>query len=135
MKKIIILLTLFSIILFASSSESKIIKLIFNSLYPEQTFSIYATDKKTRELVREARLVLADSCEEATIVYNATEISTCKDKPLFTNKYQRLKENKNAIGAFYWQKGRPNIVFLKSRLEKYNLTLPQVLKKYEVNNL
>jgi len=53
----------------------------------------------------------------------------CEGKLLFGSRYQHLK-NPHVIGAFFWQKGRPNILFYKSRLEKYHISLDKSYDKY-----
>jgi len=37
---------------------------------------------------------------------------------------------KDIVGGFYWQKGRPNILFLKDNIDKYNIKLPSSMKQY-----
>ena len=134
MKKTLFLLTLFPILLFSISSEAKIIKLIFNSVFPIDLV-VYTNEKEKLVILEEAEIDFTSKCEDATLFYSSENKIVCEDKPFFTSKYKTLKENKNAIGAFYWKKGRPNIIFVKSRLEYFELQLPQKFKKYEVAEL
>lgn len=53
----------------------------------------------------------------------------CKNKPIVVLDYDLLKKYDNAVAAFFWKKGRPNIVFIKDRVKKFNIQLP---KSYEV---
>ena len=78
---------------------------------------------------------IVDNCENADIVLISSTKDipiTCKDKVLFGTKYKHLK-NKNVIGAFFWQKGRPNILFYKSRLDKNHIKLETSFNKYVEN--
>jgi len=78
---------------------------------------------------------LVDNCIDADIVLLSTIKnipSTCRDKILFGTRYKHLK-NKNVIGAFFWQKGRPNVLFYKDRLDKKNIKLDVSLNKYIEN--
>jgi hypothetical protein len=77
-------------------------------------------------------ITIVFDCEEADIVI----VSTLKDIPLecagkllFGTKYSQLKDQR-VVGAFFWQKGRPNILFYKSRLEEKQIELDSSFKKY-----
>lgn len=134
MKKLLFLVTFLPIVLFSASSEAKILRLIFTELYDAELI-IYSNEKEKLKTLAEAELKTTSQCSEATFLYSSTYIYSCKDIPLFTSSYKTLRENSNAIGAFYWRKGRPNIIFIKTRLKKFNLELPEKLKKYEVDEL
>jgi len=54
----------------------------------------------------------------------------CMDKLIFTTNYKTFMLNENIIGAFFWQKGRPNIVFRKSVLDKKGIYLDASFQKY-----
>jgi len=135
MKKIQIVFYIVTTLLHSQSSESKIIQTIFSSMYNNEVLSVYAVDQKKIDILHEAKLRVVKSCENATIAYISLERNACKKKPIFTDNYKTFKNSKNAIGAFYWSKGRPNIIFLQSRLKHFGLTLPQELKKYEMSHL
>jgi len=75
---------------------------------------------------------IVDDCSDADIVLLSTTKdipSTCRGKVLFGTRYKHLR-NEQVIGAFFWQKGRPNILFYKSRLEKKHINLDASLDKY-----
>jgi hypothetical protein len=132
MKKIILLSIIFIDFLFAVvSAESKIIKLVFDSLFQKEIISVFVNTDDKSKIIIEAGFELAISCSKADIIY-ATEIQkACPQKATFTDNYETFKDNINVIGAFYWSKGRPNIMFDSNRLKKFNLVLPESLKKYE----
>lgn len=133
--KIIFLSIIFLKSLFASNNaEAKIISFIFTSLLQKDFIYIYTEDKKIKEILKSTKLILAKSCLESDIVYNSKDIKSC-NKPLFTNKYNILKESKKSIGAFYWKKGRPHIIFLNKRLDNFDLRLSKKLVKYGVAEL
>lgn len=135
MEKILLSIFLFVSVSFSTSSESKIIGLIFHSLFNSKTILIYTNSKEKKEIITEAGFLYTDSCKEATIAYLSDYSKECKNKPFFTDNYNSFKENPNAIGAFYWKKGRPNILFLEPRLKSFNLKLPYELKKYQLEQL
>jgi hypothetical protein len=54
----------------------------------------------------------------------------CSNKPIFTNNYRLFKNFPQIIGAFFWQKGRPNIIFDAERLKEQNIVLDPSYDKY-----
>jgi hypothetical protein len=50
--------------------------------------------------------------------------------PVLTLDYNLLKRYPNAIGAYFWQKGRPNIIMIRSRLEKAGIRLPREFDRF-----
>ena len=54
----------------------------------------------------------------------------------FANSYKILKYyRESVIGGFYWQKGRPNILFLEKNLEHNHLILPESMQEYIESDL
>jgi hypothetical protein len=67
-----------------------------------------------------------NTCNEADIVIisSTNQMQGCnKNQIILVTKYDLLNEIPNAIGAFYWQKGRPNLVFISPRLVEKNMKL------------
>lgn len=78
------------------------------------------------------KLKIVTKCEEADLVIlsTTTEIpKPCLSKILFGTRYSHLK-NTNVVGAFFWQKGRPNILFYQQRLDKHHIKLNPSFDKY-----
>ncbi len=80
---------------------------------------------------------LSDSCENANFIYIKKSIDTnslCKstqnEKIFFTNNYEKLLNDNRYLGAFFWNKSRPNITFIKTRLEKQKVELPNDYDKF-----
>lgn len=78
---------------------------------------------------------ITTECKNANFIYinkNIKNEINCdtKDKIFFTNNYKKLLVNAQYYGAFFWQKSRPNIVFIKNRLKKYKIDLPKNYDKY-----
>ncbi|MBX0311666.1 MAG: hypothetical protein JHC31_07790 [Sulfurihydrogenibium sp.] len=44
-----------------------------------------------------------------------------------------IKRIKNAVGALYWRKGRPQLIFIKSRLDRFRIQLPSEYRRYLVD--
>lgn len=80
---------------------------------------------------------LVDNCNDANFIFvkNNYEINfLCENKIenqiFFTNNYKKLINNNKYIGAFFWNKSRPNIIFLKDRLSKKNIILTSEYEKF-----
>ncbi|MDZ7819632.1 MAG: hypothetical protein U5K55_13940 [Aliarcobacter sp.] len=80
---------------------------------------------------------LVNNCNDANFIYvkrNYEIDSLCKNKInnklFFTNNYQKLLKKDNFIGAFFWNKSRPNIIFVKDRLVKQNIKLSKDYEKF-----
>ena len=75
---------------------------------------------------------IVTDCNKADIALLSTTKNLppeCNKKILFGSRYSHLK-NPNVIGSFFWQKGRPNILFYKQRLKKHNIKLNPSFDKY-----
>jgi hypothetical protein len=79
-----------------------------------------------------SKFSIAKDCAQADVVivaHNKQLPPGCKGKILFGCRYRTLKNN-NVVGAFFWQKGRPNILFYNTRLQREGLKLTPHLQKY-----
>jgi hypothetical protein len=81
--------------------------------------------------------ILVNECSDANFIFvkNNYEIdflcgNEFKNKLFFTNNYNRLIGNNKYIGAFFWNKSRPNIVFVKDRLIKKSIKLSEEYQKF-----
>ena len=93
-------------------------------------------------------MILSDEPEESDIIL-ITNRSTLfkimkerqwaaeKDKKpiLFVTDYRLLGYSPDVVGAFYWRKGRSQLLFVKKRLDAYNITLPEEYKDFMVDEL
>ncbi len=119
---------------FDTITAAKIFDKIFHGMISKEYIAVYSSNKIYREVILSATsLHLSDSCKDADIVLidNLSEIpKECKDKILFSTSYLAFKKFDNAVGAFYWDRGHISIKFLKSRLDKHKIKLPNTFKKY-----
>ncbi len=132
MKKLLFLIL--STILFAGEDyELKLYEKVLPILFSQNKISVYA-DIKSEELLYDSKiLILSKDCRDATFLigknFDNLE-NSCKNKPIFATSYRSFTELENSFGAFYWRKGRPQIKFNSSNIEKFNLFLPKSLQKY-----
>ncbi len=136
MKRIIIIFVFFTTILNASNNyELKLYEKILPPIFSKIPLTVFA-DKDANELLNiSKKFKIVTNCNEAVVILigrNFLNIpDDCKDKPIFSTSYRSFKNSKNSFGAFYWRKGRPQIKFKNKVLVRYNLTLPNFLRKYE----
>lgn len=114
--------------------EAKIISEIATSSLQKDIKLYIPKISKIEKKVYSKYFVLSKSCENANFIFekvNSTS-SLCKDKNklFFTNNYKKLIKNKKYFGAFFWNKSRPNIVFVKQRLSQKKISLPYSYKQF-----
>jgi len=120
LKKIILLLIItFSFSL--TNLENKLISYTLEKIFNKKFLIVYTNEKVYPPLIK------AKCNKNVDIVIGNLN---CLNKPKFLFSYQSLIKDKNAIGAFYWSHGRPQIIFLKKRLKEFNLSIPKELYEY-----
>ncbi len=75
---------------------------------------------------------IVNNCKEADVVILPSTKRLqreCRKKILLGTNTNTLK-SRRVIGAFFWQKGRPNIIFYKKRLQKKHIKLDKSFNKY-----
>ncbi len=134
MKKIILLLLLVPL-LFASDikTEQKIYGLIIHALLPQKTEIRVWTDSQSPTnifcLIKDVRCVNNPENADFLLLSKKKNIQTKGIK--FATNIQLLEAEKDTIvGGFFWEKGRPNILFLRKNLQKHNITLPKSMQEY-----
>lgn len=145
MKAIILILTLSSFI-FASSDylflvkkynkdielEAQIISEISTNIITNEEVKLFIPNITDDEKEIYSKLFqLANECDANFIFKKRDYNFICeKNQIYFTNNYNKLISDAKYIGAFFWSKSRPNIVFIKSRLNKNSLILPITFNKF-----
>jgi len=133
------LLLLFFLIttIYASDNQkaSDIFNLIAKEITKKQRPNIYLYKDNISIKKYPGDLNIVTQCAKADFVILSTTKDIpkeCLEKILFGTRYSHLK-NSSVIGAFFWQKGRPNILFYKKRLEKNSIKLNPKFDKYIEN--
>ncbi|WP_457747243.1 hypothetical protein [Sulfurimonas sp.] len=135
MKKLILFLLCVNTILMSSNStiEQKIYAKTLHELFKDkQQIEVWCDDKEKIDMIAKIpHIKITDFIETANILIIFHSFNISQDKIIFVGTYNLLKHYKeNAIGGFFWQKGRPNILFLKDNLKKYDLNVSQDLEQY-----
>lgn len=119
---------------FDIDTASKIYDKLFYAVFKKEDIKVYVNDDEYKKMILSSQyLKLTQKIEDSDIIIitKVEEINDIKDKVAFSVEKEFLDQNTNIIGAFYWNKGNPEIIFIKDRLEKYNLNLLESFKKYE----
>ncbi|WP_428023794.1 hypothetical protein [Arcobacter sp.] len=78
---------------------------------------------------------LTEKCEDSNFIFvkksaDNEKLCSISNKLFFTNNYKKLLSDKKFFGAFFWNKSRPNIVFIKARLNKKHINLPKDFEQF-----
>ena len=125
MKKVLIVLSVLPLIVFASINVKKVTNVLLN-INASKPIKFYNANEKI-DLSNNMKFT---SLENANIVLFSLKDYT--SKMTIVDSYEKLKLNKNSIGAIYLKKGRTQIVFVKERLERHGLKLSAKFKKHFV---
>lgn len=134
MKKIIFILLLVPL-LFASDikTEQKIYGLIIHALLPQKAeIKVWSDNQSQKEIFR---LIQGVKCVENPndadfLLLSKRKNLTAKGIKFATNIQLLEAEKDSIVGGFFWQKGRPNILFLRKNLKKHNINLPESMQEY-----
>lgn len=121
---------------------------IFSALISEKVISVYTIDLEYRKVFSTSkRMFLSKKPDEADIVLitnrstlesilkRSTINENAKKPILFVTDYRFLKVSEDIVGAFYWRKGRSQLLFIKKRLDKQNIQLPKAYQNFMIDEL
>ncbi|AXH15384.1 hypothetical protein [Malaciobacter mytili] len=116
--------------------EAKIIFNIASLISKNEEIKLYIPNiSEDEKSIYSKFFKLSETCESSDFVFikkvNKSFVP-CKgkNKYFFTNNYKKLLNNEEFFGAFFWTKSRPNIVFIKNRLESRKISLPKNYQKF-----
>ena len=140
MIKFIFLFITLSGLLFSANvnTERRIYQHILHALYPhKESIAIWSDDQNKKDILQnipKVKLVKTPQQADFVLLHKKKGIDT--KGLIFVTDYHLLKYyDKDAIGGFYWQKGRPNILFLKQNLKKHHIKLPADMQEYVEDTL
>jgi hypothetical protein len=131
-----IILITFALILnlFANSSEIevKIYENILSNFNTNSKIKVYSDNKNISNIIKmySNKLEISNKIDAKFYILSSKIDSLSSDKIVIVTSYNLLKDMKSSIGAFYWKKGRPNILFIQERLKNKNLILNSSYNKY-----
>lgn len=121
-----------------SNTETLIIEKIAASLFPSQKITAWGETADQKNMIQQSNKINAvENAADARLIIVAKKIpqNLFKNSIIITTEYSLLEKDDRIIGAFYWQKGRPNLLFLRERMEKAHITLGHEFDKYIEDSL
>ena len=133
MKNLILIFILITT-LYASDDKkaSGIFNLIVKEITKKENSSVYIHTNISSLRKYPGSINIVTDCEKADLVILSTTTNIpkeCEGKILFGSRYSHMK-NPHVIGSFFWQKGRPNILFYSKRLKEHNINLDSNFDRY-----
>ncbi len=117
----------------------RILEKVFVEVAHKKEVVIWADTPRLIDLIKASGLLRYDhDCRRADILLidrSSIIPTSCKNTVHFATDYHTLVEHHDAVGAFFWQKGRPNIIFLRHSLERLGIVLSHEYEKYIENEL
>ena len=140
MKKFLIILgfILSNLYAFDNITTIKVYNKIITSIFPKkETINIYVLNKKYIDLFEiSTKIHVVSDIKKASIALVTNENELYKIRKLnkkimiFATKEKLIFVDELIIGAFYWKKGRSQLLFIKDRLNKYHIKLPNEYDKF-----
>ncbi len=118
---------------FDTSMAAKIYDKLFLAVIQKERVAVYTVDKAYFEVIEQAPdLYLVEGPEQADIalVNHKEDLPSTTYPLIFTTDIRIYEEHLSTIGIFYWDHGRPKIIFSKERLRAFNITLHEQWSKY-----
>ncbi len=97
----------------------------------KKEITIYFQDTYLEKIYQDMdRVHRTDDCEKADFVLAHEGVKKSCKKPEIIFNYDEFKDNPDAVGVFFWQKGRPTIRFSSKRLQQFGLQVKGELSKF-----
>ena len=130
-------------------STLKFYKHIFTAITTSKPVLVYVEDPEyIRVFAGEESVLLTKDVKSADVVSITSEemlekvlkqkilgFSELKKPLFFATDYHILEDSKEVIGAFYWKKGRSQLLFVKKRLKEHGIVLSNEYKKFIIEAL
>jgi len=118
--------------------KAKIVEKIAISLLGVDVVFIYTDDPEFKDIFEDKENIIeTDSCSDADLILSKRleeYRSVCPPDRLrlyFATDYLDYVKNVDvAVGAFFWQKGRPNLILNAKKLEELDIELPSEFDNY-----
>ena len=132
--KIVYLLFLMFVLVDAQEYTLKLYEKLLTPLFHDLPIVVFS-DKESKKILHMSRAFqVKNTCDNSVDVLVGSNFQNlpknCKNKPIFATTYRLYSENNNSFGAFYWRKGRPQIHFKRTILEKFHFKLPKKLQRF-----
>ncbi len=141
LKKIVVFVVLFVIVGTSSIAAGldkikiDILSSVAHGLFGKKDIRVYLADSSFLKEVPDKNyngLIFTDNCSDSQLIIadSITKLSKrCLKKTIFATNYP-LYKSRYAIGALFWQKGRPVLILKKKALMKKHIKVGSNLEKY-----
>ncbi len=135
----LILSIIFSVLMLSANERiehhrANILEKVFSQISINTKLKVWCDESSlVSQLKDHGRLQVVDDCLNANLILlnNQGNLSqSCENKHIFALKYDILSDIPSSFGAFFWKKGRPNIVIIKPRLESQSIKISKRLEEY-----
>jgi hypothetical protein len=114
--------------------EVRLIEKILTDMANKQPVNVCVINYDVNKILNYSKYLIITNCENADFMIIGKDLGeTYHNKPAIVFDEYLIKKVKNAVGALYWKKGRPQLIFIKNRLDKYKIQLPSEYKGYLVD--
>ncbi len=121
-------------LLFAQNIEEQIYTTIIHGLFPNKDrIVVYIDSADDFPKLRDHSFILTPIPKTADLILASKEktILANPHKIIFVNSFYLLQKYRDrVVGGFFWQKGRPNIIFLEQRIKALHIKLPNDLREF-----
>jgi hypothetical protein len=114
--------------------EVGLIEEILIDMIDKQPVNVCVINYDTNKILNYSKYLRITKCENADFMIigkDSEEID--HNKPAIMFNEDLIKKVKNTMGALYWKKDRPRLIFIKNRLDKYKIQLLSEYKRYLVD--
>ncbi len=115
----------------------QLVSIIAHAIVKKKVVKVYLGDKGFLAKTKNVNgVVFVKQCKDADLIIVSKPDSLrglCRDKPIFVTNYRGYRSSNLPVGALFWQKGRPVLIFRKRNLERLHVSLPKNLKDYVVD--
>jgi len=125
-----IIFSLFAFSLTLTDVKTKLIATIAHTLVKKKVVFVDLADKEflNKQKGKADHIVFVDNCQKADIIItdNIKLIKkSCRNKLIFVTNYNAYERTPFAVGALFWQKGRPVLIFNEKTIKKKHIRLPK----------
>ncbi len=117
--------------------KAQIISSIAHLVANKKNIKIYVDDPAFEDIFKaDKNIRRVYKCYNADVILtknskNIRQICKKKEVNIISTKYKDYKQNNNVdIGAFFWQKGRPNLLINSKIIQQRNISVPKSFLKY-----
>jgi hypothetical protein len=111
--------------------EVRLIEKILTDMTNKQHVNVCVINYDASKILNYSTYLRITTCENADFMIIGKGFGEVNyNKPAMVFDEDLIKKVKNAVGALYWKKGRPQLFFIKNRLDKYRIQLPSEYRGY-----